>query len=401
MSKGRRGGQRLVRWGAQNKLDAQPAPRFLPGRVEPSAVGGLGTSSSNDDVSAGCGERSASICAAPDKRPDVLDALSTAELSETYGKGFELLRRMGFSGAQGLREDSLHAPLRAHNQGRSRKGVHGVAEDCEPKHSEPILSIGAGKSLTDLLQEVLSSMHNEGDDEEAEELKRLAACVGLDGSLTSAVEPPRKRPCRQSPGAVLSGDSSTTSSSEDEDDLEKTPEEKRKIAAVLGQLCGTEDFPVTLEQQVQRLRKDGLWDFDADAYEVFVARHDEFNLIRCPGSQGPLVLPRLERMAGSSRWCHGAKYVNWCHEHRLCATGKSKKKWKHLESVVDRACRGGPCVEAVATEFEPHLVVQPERAPSVSHSWQTTKSPGDDDVSLADVETLGWNEDAFECEKAH
>merc|ERR1719506_3437459 len=93
--------------------------------------------------------------------------ISSAQLSATYGKGFELLQRMGFTaGSQGLRADSLAAPLRAHNQGRSRMGVQGEEEGSSPPFvAAPNVAQGASRPMNELLMEVLASMQENGDAE--------------------------------------------------------------------------------------------------------------------------------------------------------------------------------------------------------------------------------------------
>ena len=94
-------------------------------------------------------------------QPKVLHPLGAAQLSDMYGKGFDLLKRMGFAGAGcGLRSDSLQAPPRAHDQGRSRRGVQGASEvEDQPVILEAPMVVDAEEQLPDKQAVIVIKVH--------------------------------------------------------------------------------------------------------------------------------------------------------------------------------------------------------------------------------------------------
>lgn len=293
----------------------------------------------------GCGTGQLASCDARAEpleavQPKVLDPLSTAELSTTYGRGFELLQRMGFkAGAHGLRDNSLSTPLRAHNQGKSRRGVQG-ADEGEPAFVAQNEALGARLPLPDLLRDVLVSMREAGDHEEAQELEELAACVGLDGSLAALKVPSAKKRHRQrkSSKVLTLAKSSSSSSSSSGGRRARDPTEQEAVLDTLHRMLTEKHFPVEMEKQEQHLR----WrrrPAELGDYETFIERQsDAFYLVRCPAPHGALVLPRtLASVAGN--WTGGDKYTSWCRDRRVAAIGRAKKKWKHVEGLVGKICR--------------------------------------------------------------
>jgi len=116
--------------------------------------------------------------------------------------------------------------------------------------------------MGDLLQDVLASMQEDGDTEEAEELRQLAACVGLEGSLDSLGMPPcqprkkRRRHCLDGGGAPATaasssccGSSSSGSEGETEVPHSLTAAERSALELVLTELYKGSDFPVEQESR--------------------------------------------------------------------------------------------------------------------------------------------------------
>lgn len=257
----------------------------------------------------------------------VLEPLSTAELSAKYGKGFELLRRMGFRpGLHGLREGALGTPLQAHDQGSSRRGVQGVEERHEvPEDEVQIADCASGRPLPELLEGVLRSMREAGDHEEAAELGRLATILGVEELLAADV--------------LAGGASSSSDSDEEESEHPPHPREAEAVAAVARRLSRDERFPVELLEQSRCLLWGRRWGPDLGEYEAFVERrHDAFRVVRCPAPGGALVLPVRWQPAAGTSWDLSGKYVAWCRRHRLAASGQQKRKWRHVEAVVSRLC---------------------------------------------------------------
>lgn len=265
----------------------------------------------------------------------VLDSLDPSELSALYGKGFHLLKGMGFS-AGGLRADSLQAPLKAHNQGRSRRGVQSL-EVQAPVAVTPILAAGMGKPIGQLLKQVLESMREAGDDDDAEELNSLAACVGMEGSLHSLGASWRER--KRKPCPDISSSSSEESSEEVKAcALTPSPLEQEAIDAVLHVFFGGCDFPVELTEQAQQLRWGECWHPRiCRDYGDFVERFpDLFGVVPCPRPSVAIVLPLI--VPSGFCWNSTGRYASWCKERRLNATGKAKQKWKQVENKVKHLC---------------------------------------------------------------
>mmetsp|Transcript_2372 Transcript_2372/g.7563 ORF Transcript_2372/g.7563 Transcript_2372/m.7563 type:complete len:404 (-) Transcript_2372:11-1222(-) len=325
-------------------------------------------------------------------QPRVLEPLDADDLSVMYGKGFALLQRMGYTpGPRGLREDSLRAPLRAHDQGTSRMGVQSAEESVQSAVAEAADAVeastnGTGRPLSELMGDVLASMREAGDHEEAEELKRLASCVGLDGDPLDGhlgIQP-RKR---WRAGGDTSGSSGSCGSGggvpawkgvrggDGQGSATRSATEQEATDVVLDRLRGDADFPVELTEQPRQLRWAGRWKRRLGEYEAFVKRQsDAFCIIHCPAPHGKILLPRH----GASP-CSAGRYMSWCHRRRLEAQGRAKRKWCFVERMVARCLRStrhGPELLATAEVVESGAVEEQEL--SEGH----------------EAEVLGWRVDA-------
>jgi len=338
--------------------------------------------------------------------PDVLEPLDSAELSATYGRGFELLRRMGFKTsdgdeASGLRKGSLATPLRAVDNGTSRRGVTGAGE--EQKEEDEKDTAGAVSEspefMKSLLRQVLATMREVGDDDEAAELQRLAFGVGFTSTspaletIEDLSEPERCRTSKRRRGPSQSIASATV--------------EQEALEALLQGLRGPGHFPVELTEQAQMLRWKHRWAAQLGSYEEFVERHNGESLraVHCPKPHGPLVLPAEASSLGCD-WSGRTRYTSWCRERRQGATGKTKRKWKHLEGVVFRLCGGngsrpprettnaGCAAEAVAAAAAQAL--QPAVTPPTSDATACDRRPCDEASSVDGESGLGWVEDFVE-----
>lgn len=356
----------------------------------------------------------------------MLDSLTTAEMSAKYGKGFELLQRMGFkaNACGGLRPDSLQAPLLAYNQGRSRRGVQVEEEDLPPSiapYSGPVSKL----PISDLLADVLRSMRDVGDDSEAEQLEQLANCVGFEGSLKAFGAPAegtrkrKKKKARMAPEARVLMQASSSSSDSDGDSVDHaalaSPLEREAAAIVLKEMIDDQTFPVELDGQAEHLRWKGRWARELGAYEDFVERRsDLFRLVRCPWPHGALVLPlhvpgERSPCTNSAVWAGGEKYAAWVHDKRLAATGKGKRKWKHLEKIVSRLCRGMVLLASAAAEYPDALgdlagaavaagvaqdALNSDAAVAAEEHEEAEADEAEADDDTADLE-LGWCEDTL------
>lgn len=297
----------------------------------------------------------------------VLAPLDASALSATYGRGFAMIRRMGFKAGSGLglREGALVAPLLAHDQGRSRRGVQ--SQDEQPEMQEGMEAVlanarGSGRPTDQLLAEVLATMREAGDADAATELLRLAACVGIGGSSSSfenlddalgfstrnpaasaAVQHRWKR--RGHSGRAVVPGLDAGSDDEDEEDegsseaqeRRSRPGEDRAVAVVLNRLNSDAAFPIVLEEQARELLWRRRYEEQLGDYEDFIERRsDAFRLVRCPGAEA-LVLPAPGR-GGAGGGAIAGKYSSWCQRQRSGAGAKAKKKWKHIEKVVSRLC---------------------------------------------------------------
>jgi len=288
--------------------------------------------------------------------PQSLESLAAPELSATYGRGYELLCRMGYGGG-GLRADSLQAPLRPHNHGKSRRGLGMEAVVHAPVCSAVNAAAGAGDDMQTLLRSVLSSMQQAGDEEEAAELSLLAASIG---NLETLGEPAPKRQRRRC------------------DVLSATYEKERcsgipsnLVTTLLESLRSDDSFPVELGPQAHKLRWKQKWQDEFGTYEEFLEMHKTlFRVISCPRPHGPLVLPRDHLGSGAQR------YVAWCHARRVDASGKEKRKWKHIESLVQRVCR-----ESVETSRPEELLDVPDSERSLPTGCQSSSPAVLDEVS--------------------
>ncbi|CAE8635361.1 unnamed protein product [Polarella glacialis] len=264
-----------------------------------------------------------------------LAPLSTSELSSRYGMGFELLRRMGYSGsaaggdsgiAGGMRADSLQAPLLALKNPGRRGIVAATEEDAAEEQLRSAAALHEPESLDDLVTRTLAAMREAGDDEEACEIQRMAAFCSMEAGFLSDLPRPRMPKKRRRPEAEQHW----------QEDLE---EEKEALELVLRSLFD-EHFPVDLEEQGKRLRWDRKWRPSLGTYDDFAERHeDDLRVVRCPAGFA-LVLPKRRPSSSNCGSWSCERYLTWCRQQRLGAKGKLKKKWKHLELTVERLCKG-------------------------------------------------------------
>ncbi|CAK0844063.1 unnamed protein product [Prorocentrum cordatum] len=217
-----------------------------------------------------------------------LEPLGAGEMSALYGKGFELLRRMGYSsgplgtatagsassrlaasvGAGSVSSDAvgvpgapgsvagaaggaaggeasrrgLVAPLRAEQRlGRAGLGAEGRGTEADPELRPPTAA-GADRPIESLVQEAIAAMCEAGDDEEAAELRRLASCcVGLGFAAAAPVPPYPRAARRRRPAGPLVGGIS-------EDSLE----ERAATAATLKAICAV-GFPLEADSDYAAL----------------------------------------------------------------------------------------------------------------------------------------------------
>lgn len=383
---GRRGGRRYRKAAAPKP----PTKRFLPGGVEGSgragsaaapAAGGEDSATSDsgsgtdaDDVTPGLAATPApSGDAAPAKAetvaPKVLEPLDAGALSATYGLGYDMLKRMGFTGG-GLKTEALQTPLRAHNQGTSRRGVQGAGEEAEADAAfspgESPLARGAGAPLSKLVQDAVRAMREAGDDGDADELQRLALFALRPGS------------------EELCGGASPPPASDSEESAPEAPvhpgtreRDQDALSAVLNGLLHSSSFPVEASEQATELGWRRRWKGRLGPYIVFAERHKEsLRVVRCPAPAGALVLPALEPAPAGSvggPWPGGSQYTAWCRAQRRAATGKAKRKWQHVEKLVARYCKGclpqalrGPASAASGCSGEPDVLLPTAPTPLVS-----------------------------------
>ena len=262
-----------------------------------------------------------------------LDPLSHDELSEIYGVGFSILRRMGYSGA-GLKPGSLQAPLAA----RANVGRQGLAE-AQPESSGPGASTGQEElqepavDLTNLLSQTLRSMREAGDDDEANELQHLATFCNLQGEReTLETMLPRSASKRKRRPTEKTG-----------------PVEKARLdhdeASALRCLLGcfqNSNFPVEWQEQARFLKWNKNWAPSVGSFEAFVARHKpELHAVACPGGLS-LLLPRKEQEE-STEECLQRKCIDFC-QQQAHAAGRGKcqgrRKWQHLLKTLQRIFKG-------------------------------------------------------------
>lgn len=395
-----KGGGRCSRGGAVAS-DPPAKRRFVAGGVEDAREEGAG------DI-----EDSTRPSATSSAVPRMLELLTASQLSATYGKGFELMKRMGFSpdSGLGLRADALAAPLKAHDQGRSRRGLQGASEVPQPP---PSVARRAGRPTDDLLAEVLAAMRKVGDEAAAEELLRLATGVRLHGDVddndvpTGAGRPctgaaPRRRGMGGSRAVVPGLEASSSCGGSDSEASSGSapprprPGEDRAVAIVLKRMTSDGVFPVLLEEQARALMWKGRFAAALGSYEEFLQRRcDAFRIVRCPGdgrgggSTGALVLPAEGRGGGIST----GKYSMWVQRQRAAAGGKAKNKWRHVERVVVRMC--------CAFESEPGVAVAQDCLAEVGVVVSAVLAPGDGSRAAAGDEggssgsegALDWSED--------
>merc|ERR1712232_444701 len=116
-------------------------------------------------------------------------------------------------------------------------------------------------------------------------------------SLETFEQPPPKR--LRSSGAPSRATKSKKSSSEEEgsSDADEPPRNKEEEEVALGAVLAgmrSGDFPIELSEQARKLRWNRRWRGVLGTYEGFVEmRDDALRLIRCPGGEGPIVLPRM------------------------------------------------------------------------------------------------------------
>eukprot|EP00931_Biecheleriopsis_adriatica_P116855 TRINITY_DN92441_c0_g1_i1.p1 TRINITY_DN92441_c0_g1~~TRINITY_DN92441_c0_g1_i1.p1 ORF type:complete len:401 (-),score=106.25 TRINITY_DN92441_c0_g1_i1:30-1232(-) len=337
-------------------------------------------------------------------RGQELAPLSFKELSDRYGLGFELLRRMGYgSGPNGLslRAGSLQAPLQA----RRNQGRQGLAADAESdfpsldtqESQEPQTT----EDLTALLSSVLADMREAGDTEEAEELQHMASFCHLKGEALEDVPRPKRRPLKRK---VLeeSRNIGTEHGQAASGDIQAEMEALRAVH----QSFSSEEFPVELERQAEHLQWNRRWRKELGSYEEFLDRQgSELRTVRCPAGH-TLVLPRWSQQS-ASQVPPGlrSRYVAWCRQQRLAASGKAKRKWKHLEKTFARLC---PCSEESTNCIAESSKSSAAEPASQAHQAKTkdkaaapqreqaelakipSASPAEDEVDAPD---LGWTID--------
>lgn len=354
MAKQRRGGKRLSEKRRNAREHRQDhVVNFLP-------TSELGTESGN-----AVGDDSAE----PTKlKSRGLDPLSDGELFATYGKGLDLLKRMGFAVGSGLRNGSLKTPLRPHSQGKSKLGVQSAEELPAP---EPSVSVGADRPTTALLTAVLASMREAGDNAEAEDLQRLAACVPFSSQELECASP------------------SETESNSDDNVAVPSAAAREAIAAVLDGLCCDEAFPIEASEQAIKLRWTKRFRGRLGSYEDFLERfgEDQLRVVPCPAPHGTLVMPRL-REGGGSPWTGSARYIAWCQDRRRNASGKAQRKWRHVEAMITRFSRGVLCSSVSLGSNSSELGVfdadcVAEAKPPDEHAAVTSTSPAIDRKTMA------------------
>merc|ERR1740123_1678366 len=170
-------------------------------------------------------------------------------------------------------------------------------------------------------------MREVGDADEAAELQNLASGVGFESklpaleSIEDMSEPERCCNRKRRKGLSQSIPSATI--------------EQEALQALLKGLREPGYFPVELVEQAQTLRWQHRWAAHLGSYDEFVERHSSktLRIVHCPKPHGPLVLPAEVSSLGCD-WSGRQRYTAWCRAHRQAATGKVKRKWKHLEGVV-------------------------------------------------------------------
>jgi len=229
----------------------------------------------------------------------------------------------------------LATPLRAFDNGTSRRGVTGAGEKRKEDDEEVIVGAipESPEFMKSLLRQVLATMREVGDADEAAALQNLASGVGFTSNLPAleSIEDAceRERSCnkkrRRSPGQSIPS----------------AAVEQEALQALLQGLREPGYFPVELLEQAQTLRWQHLWAARLGSYSEFVERHSSnaLRIVHCPKPHGPLVLPAEASSLGCD-WSGRQRYTAWCRAHRQAATGKAKRKWKHIEGVVFRLCGG-------------------------------------------------------------
>jgi len=338
-------------------------------------------------------------------QPRILDPLDANGLSTLYGKGFALLQRMGFvPGAHGLRKDSLQAPLKAHDQGASRRGVQSSEENVQFAPTGASAAVGASRPFSQLLQDALASMREAGDDEEAEDLRRLASAVGLTNNVLEddsgfrfskrrRASSSKRRRASSDDSSSGSGTSMPAGSGQGSRAAPRSALQQEAMDAVLQGIRGDANFPVEIAKQPQQLRWASRWKRRLGDYEAFVRRQsDAACIIHCPAPHGGKLL--LPRHGASTR--SAGRYAAWCHGQRLAAKGRAKRKWRHVEKMVARCFRSQSRSEQPAADLEETGsadVVQPAEDQA---DVEDAESCGSGDVVPsveAEAESLGWWED--------
>ena len=256
-------------------------------------------------------------------RKDELEPLSHEEMSQTYGIGFSILRRMGYSGA-GFKPGSLHAPLAA----RANAGRQGLMQAAEAEESQKLEDPPEQPAvdLTKLLSQTLRSMREAGDDDEACELEHLATFCNLQGGALEALEPSRPKRKRKTEKIPLikPGDAA----------------DEQALTCLL-KCFEDQNFPVELQEQSEHLRWQACWGATHGCLEDFVARQEgQLRIVMCPGG-ARILLPRQPQSESTEKLLR-QKCMDFCVKQRAQFAGKcqARRKWQHLIKTLATLFRG-------------------------------------------------------------